>query len=276
MPVRKIVTYGHPVLDKAAEPVSEIDDEIRDARPRHGPDHARRPGNRPGRPPGQRQPRVITVDLSVGENPDELHHPRQPGDRRDGGRRCLPRKAASPFPGIHEKVQPAGQGQGPGARPRGQGKEIIDAAGTLARVFCHEIDHINGRLFIENLTPLEKSPGQKEAQEAPGRRLTRNEDRFLRQPRGRSPLPRTAARSRPRDRAGRHPARQAGRTRERADLRPSRQRGGPPAAGSPSCSRTRSEKTPPSSKRSAKRLPDIIVVVAYGQIIPAPIIDLPR
>jgi len=25
MPVRKIVTYGHPVLEKVAEPVSEID-----------------------------------------------------------------------------------------------------------------------------------------------------------------------------------------------------------------------------------------------------------
>jgi peptide deformylase len=27
----------------------------------------------------------------------------------------------------------------------------------LARVFCHEIDHINGRLFIEKLSPLKKA-----------------------------------------------------------------------------------------------------------------------
>jgi peptide deformylase len=30
MPVRKIVTYGHPALERAAEPVSEIDADILD------------------------------------------------------------------------------------------------------------------------------------------------------------------------------------------------------------------------------------------------------
>jgi peptide deformylase len=27
----------------------------------------------------------------------------------------------------------------------------------LARVLCHEIDHINGKLFIDRLSPLKKS-----------------------------------------------------------------------------------------------------------------------
>jgi len=39
-----------------------------------------------------------------------------------------------------------------------EGKEkIYQAQGQLARVFCHEIDHINGRLFIERLSPLKRT-----------------------------------------------------------------------------------------------------------------------
>jgi peptide deformylase len=36
-------------------------------------------------------------------------------------------------------------------------ERLIEAQGLLARVFCHEIDHINGRLFIEHLSPLKKA-----------------------------------------------------------------------------------------------------------------------
>jgi peptide deformylase len=39
-----------------------------------------------------------------------------------------------------------------------EGKEkVIEAEGILARVFCHELDHIEGRLFIEHLSPLKKA-----------------------------------------------------------------------------------------------------------------------
>ncbi len=37
------------------------------------------------------------------------------------------------------------------------GKEIeIEATGLMAKVFQHEIDHINGRLFIDHLGPLKR------------------------------------------------------------------------------------------------------------------------
>lgn len=38
----------------------------------------------------------------------------------------------------------------------GQEKEI-EAIDLLARVFCHEIDHLNGRLFIDSLSSLKKN-----------------------------------------------------------------------------------------------------------------------
>ena len=38
-----------------------------------------------------------------------------------------------------------------------QGNEkIIRTEELLARVFCHEIDHLNGKLFIERLSPLKR------------------------------------------------------------------------------------------------------------------------
>jgi len=37
------------------------------------------------------------------------------------------------------------------------GQEIkIEAFDLLARVFCHELDHLEGRLFVDRLSPLKR------------------------------------------------------------------------------------------------------------------------
>jgi peptide deformylase len=59
-------------------------------------------------------------------------------------------------PGIHENVKRPARVVVRGLDLEGKEK-VIEADGTLARVFCHEIDHINGRLFIEKLSPLKKA-----------------------------------------------------------------------------------------------------------------------
>jgi peptide deformylase len=39
-----------------------------------------------------------------------------------------------------------------------KGEEVkYDAEGLLARCFCHEIDHLNGILFVDRLSPLKKA-----------------------------------------------------------------------------------------------------------------------
>jgi len=155
MPVRKIVTYGHPVLEKVAEPVSEIDDEILDlARDMVLRMHAA-PGIGLAAPQVNASRRVITVDLSVGENPDDLIILVNPEFIETEGEGVSEEGCLS-VPGIHENVKRPAR-----VRLRGldlKGKErVIEATGQLARVFCHEIDHINGRLFIEKLSPLKKT-----------------------------------------------------------------------------------------------------------------------
>jgi peptide deformylase len=159
MPVRKIVTFGHPVLEKVAEAVAEIGPEIRDlARDMVLTMHAA-PGIGLAAPQVAVSKRVITVDLSVGENPAEVIILVNPALLETEGEEVSEEGCLS-VPGIHENVK----------RParvviRGldlEGKErVIEATGTLARVFCHEIDHINGRLFIEKLSPLKKALAKK-------------------------------------------------------------------------------------------------------------------
>jgi len=155
MPVRKIVTYGHPVLEKVAEPVAEIDDEILDlAHDMVLTMHAA-PGIGLAAPQVNASRRVITVDLSVGEDPDELIILVNPEFIEAEGEEVNEEGCLS-VPGIHENVKRPAR-----VRLRGldlKGKErVIEATGQLARVFCHEIDHINGRLFIEKLSPLKKT-----------------------------------------------------------------------------------------------------------------------
>ncbi len=155
MPVRKIVTFGHPVLEQAAEPVSEIDQEIKDlARDMILTMHAA-PGIGLAAPQVAVSKRVITVDLSVGENPDEMFILVNPDLIETGGEEISEEGCLS-VPGIHENVKRPARVMVRGIDLEGKEK-VIEASGTLARVFCHEIDHINGRLFIEKLSPLKKA-----------------------------------------------------------------------------------------------------------------------
>jgi peptide deformylase len=155
MPVRKIVTYGHPVLEKLAEPVPQIDGEIIDlARDMVLTMHAA-PGIGLAAPQVNVSRRVITVDLSVGENPADLIILVNPELLATEGEEVSEEGCLS-VPGIHENVKRPAQVRIKGLDLKGDEK-VIDATGQLARVFCHEIDHINGRLFIERLSSLKKA-----------------------------------------------------------------------------------------------------------------------
>jgi peptide deformylase len=36
------------------------------------------------------------------------------------------------------------------------GERVYTATGLLARAFCHEIDHVDGVLFVDRLSPLKR------------------------------------------------------------------------------------------------------------------------
>ena len=98
---------------------------------------------------------LITIDLSVGENSSDLIILANPEILHQEGSAVLEEGCLS-VPGINENVTRPFRVVVKGIDLKGN-ERVIEAENLLARVFCHEIDHINGKLFIDRLSPLKKS-----------------------------------------------------------------------------------------------------------------------
>ncbi len=99
--------------------------------------------------------RFATIDLSVGEDPTQLINICNPEIVIVEGEQKSEEGCLS-IPEFTDSI----------VRPRKMvvrgfdlhGEEIrIEAEGLLARCFSHEIDHLNGVLFIDHLSPLKRN-----------------------------------------------------------------------------------------------------------------------
>lgn len=154
MTIRDVVKYGNPVLHSPSATVKTIDGEtVRLVDDMVATMYAA-PGIGLAAPQIGVPLRVIVIDLSVGEDKGQLIKLVNPefvekeGEQRhEEGCLSVPGYAGSP-------VRPAR------VTVRGldlDGKErIYEATELLARAFCHEIDHIDGLLFVDRLSPLKR------------------------------------------------------------------------------------------------------------------------
>ena len=154
MAVRPIVKYGHPALHKPSEPVKEIDGTIHKLLDDMVETMYAAPGIGLAAPQIAVPLRVIIVDLSVGEEPGQLIkliNPefviRQGEQRHDEGCLSVPGFGGSPVRPARVVVK--------GLDPDGK-ERTYEGTELLARAFCHEIDHIDGLLFVDRLTPLKR------------------------------------------------------------------------------------------------------------------------
>jgi peptide deformylase len=155
MAVREILIIGDPILTRRSEPVDAVtEDIVRLARDMVETVHAA-PGIGLAAPQVGLSKRVIVVDLSVGEDPDALHVLINPEIVAKEGEAICEEGCLS-VPDIKEQV----------ARPyrvvvRGldlEGRPVeIEGEDLLARAFCHEIDHLDGILFVEKLSALKRT-----------------------------------------------------------------------------------------------------------------------
>ena len=152
--VLEIVTYGHPVLLKKAEEVKNINQDIVDIAGRMVHTMRSAPGIGLAAPQINRSLRLITVDLSVGERQEDLFILINPELLSQEGEQILEEGCLS-VPGINEKVKRPLKVTVKGMDLK-EKEKVIEAEGLLARVLCHEIDHINGKLFISRLSPLKR------------------------------------------------------------------------------------------------------------------------
>ena len=154
MAVRPIVKYGHPALHKPSEPVKEIDGTIHTLLDDMVETMYAAPGIGLAAPQIAVPLRVIIVDLSVGEEAGQLIkliNPefviRQGEQRHDEGCLSVPGFGGSPVRPARVVVK--------GLDPDGK-ERTYEGTELLARAFCHEIDHIDGLLFVDRLTPLKR------------------------------------------------------------------------------------------------------------------------
>jgi peptide deformylase len=154
MPVRPIVKWGESVLHAKAAAVPNIDGEIARLVEDMVDTMYAAPGIGLAAPQIGVSLRVIVVDLSVGEDPAQLIRLVNPeilgqeGEQRhEEGCLSIPGFGGSPVRPARVTVK--------GLDLAGK-QQVYDGTGLLARAFCHEIDHIDGLLFVDRLSPLKR------------------------------------------------------------------------------------------------------------------------
>jgi len=155
MAIREILIIGDPILTKKAEPVAVVDEEtVRLARDMVETVHAA-PGVGLAAPQVGVGKRVIVVDLSVGENEDDLHVLVNPEVTAKEGEAVCEEGCLS-VPDIREKVVRPYRVKVKGLDLRGRPIEV-EGEDLLARALCHEIDHLDGILFVDKLSALKRT-----------------------------------------------------------------------------------------------------------------------
>jgi peptide deformylase len=164
MALREILIIGHPMLVKKAGPVERVDaDIVRLAGDMVETLHAA-PGIGLAAPQVGVSKRLIVVDLSVGERKDDLIVLVNPEIVKKEGE-VICEEGCLSVPDIREKVARPYRVTVFGVDLEGQTVEV-DAEDLLARVLCHEIDHLDGILFVEKLSPLKRKLIRKKLKKA--------------------------------------------------------------------------------------------------------------
>jgi len=154
MSVREIKVFGSPVLARAAEPIRNIDALVAQLARDMVQTMHRAPGIGLSAPQVDVSRRLITVDLSVGKDSRELIILINPEILDSEGEEVCEEGCLS-VPGVFEKVARPSRVTVGGLDLEGR-ERTYEARDILARVFCHEIDHLNGKLFLERLSPLKR------------------------------------------------------------------------------------------------------------------------
>ncbi|MDQ7006770.1 MAG: peptide deformylase [Acidobacteriota bacterium] len=154
MAVRAIVVYPHPVLTTPTRPVEAVDEEVRTLvadmvdtmRAERGVGLA---ANQVGE-----SRRLMVVDVSAGEDPEALTvliNPRllKTSGRQSGDEGCLS------FPGIFEVITRPAKAVIEGMTLDGETVQV-EAEDFFARALLHELDHLDGVVFLQRMSPLKR------------------------------------------------------------------------------------------------------------------------
>ncbi|MGD0940292.1 MAG: peptide deformylase [Terracidiphilus sp.] len=152
--ILNIVKYPDPVLSRPGEPVTEFNDELRKLIDDMFETTYASQGIGLAAPQVSVSKRLAVIDLSMGKEPKDKLVLINPEIIVSEGKQYEEEGCLS-FPEIREKVSRAFKVR---VRAQDQNGKWFEMDGTelLARCFQHEIDHVDGMLFIFRMSGLKR------------------------------------------------------------------------------------------------------------------------
>jgi peptide deformylase len=153
--VFKILKYGEPILERPAEPVTEFDTpEMKELIANMFETMYAAKGVGLAAPQIGLSKRISVIDISVGEDESKKLVIINPEVTSSEGKQVGEEGCLS-IPGFREPVSRANKVS---VRAQNEKGEQVELSGDelLARAFLHEIDHLNGVLFINHLSALKR------------------------------------------------------------------------------------------------------------------------
>ncbi len=153
--VLKIVKYPDPVLSQPGEPVTEFNDELRKLVADMFETMYSAQGIGLAAPQVGISKRLTVIDLSLGKEPKDKLVLINPEVISSEGK-LYEEEGCLSFPEIREKVVRAAKVRIRAQDEHGKWFEM-DGEELLSRAFQHEIDHLDGVLFIFRMSPLKRN-----------------------------------------------------------------------------------------------------------------------
>ncbi|MFI5338640.1 MAG: peptide deformylase [Candidatus Methylomirabilales bacterium] len=152
--VRSILTYGHPILRKATQPVADLNGDM----DRLIDDMVETMYAAPG--VGLAANQIGSLHRVFVANPSEDHDPSQllvliNPELVESEGEMIAEEGCLSIPDLREEVRRARRVLVRGLDRSGRPVEI-EGQDLLARIFQHELDHLNGVLFVDRLSPAKR------------------------------------------------------------------------------------------------------------------------
>ena len=151
MAILNILHYPDPRLHKVAKPVAQVDDRIRQLVKDMAETMYQAPGIGLAATQVDVHERVVVIDLSEEQN--ELRVLINPEILSRSDDTQVYEEGCLSVPGIYEEVKRASEIRVKALDENGQTQEF-DADGLLAVCIQHEIDHLDGKVFIQRPSSL--------------------------------------------------------------------------------------------------------------------------
>lgn len=154
MAVLNILRFPDPRLHRVAEPVTQVDDALRQLIDDMAQTMYEAPGIGLAATQVDRHVRVIVMDVT--EEKNDLRVFINPEVVRRSDQRKTYEEGCLSVPGIYEEVERP-ESIAVTALDREGNPFELEAQGLLAVCLQHEIDHLNGRVFVQYLSRLKQS-----------------------------------------------------------------------------------------------------------------------